>query len=165
MTTATPTFNLGGIVAAVDDDEDDINLLQLLLRKAGAVEPIHVYRRGEDLVSALSNVVQDSLAAIRPLLCFLDVKMPSMNGHEVLRWIRGQRSLDRLPVVMLSSSEHPSDVQQAAQQGAQCYLAKYPQPALLREVIEEAERFALGAPAEECFRLPRNLLLVRGRRG
>jgi hypothetical protein len=65
---------------------------------------------------------------------------------------------------MLSSSEHPDDIKQAAQNGAQCYLTKYPQPAVLREVIDEAERFALGAPASECFRLPCNQLLVRWRR-
>jgi hypothetical protein len=69
-----------------------------------------------------------------------------------------------MPVEMLSSSEHPDDIKQAAQNGAQCYLTKYPQPAVLREVLDEAERFANGVPASECFRLPSNQLLVRWRR-
>jgi two-component system response regulator len=108
--------------------------------------------------------VEESLNALRPLLCFLDVKMPAITGLDVLKWIRSKPELDPLPVVMLSSSEHPEDIRRAAQAGAQCYLAKYPQPAVLRQIVDEAQRFGLGAPADECFRLPNNLLLVRGRR-
>lgn len=151
-------------ILAVDDDRDDVDLLRLLLRKTGLPNPVQIYREGEQVVSALSKIMQQSLKAIRPLLCFLDIKMSSMTGHEVLRWIRAQPILDRLPVVMLSSSEHPRDIQQAAQQGAQCYLTKYPQPTILKQVVEEAQRFVAGQPAEECFRMPANLLLVRCRR-
>jgi CheY-like chemotaxis protein len=152
------------IIAAVDDDADDVDLLRLLLRKAGISHPLQIYGEGEAVVSAMSKLVDDSIKAIWPLLCFLDVKMPAMSGLDVLRWIRSHRSLDPLPIVMLSSSDHPEDIKQAAQHGAQCYLAKYPQPATLREVVDEAERFALGAPASECFLMPKNLLLTRGRR-
>ncbi len=160
----TSVHPLNPIVLAVDDDADDIDLLRLLLRKAGIPNPIEVYREGEQIIQALSKFAQNSLKAIKPLLCFLDVKMPGMTGHEVLKWIRAQPALERLPVVMLSSSEHPDDIKQAAQNGAQCYLSKYPQPAVLKELIDEAERFAQGVPANECFRFPTNLLLVRWRR-
>jgi CheY-like chemotaxis protein len=152
------------IIVAVDDDHDDADLLRILLRKAGLSNPVEIFREGEQLVTSLSKLAQSSLKTLRPLLCFLDIKMPSMTGHDVLRWIRAQPALDRLPVVMLSSSEHPRDVQQAAQNGAQCYLTKYPQPAVLKEVVEEAHRFVAGTPAEECFCMPANQLLVRGRR-
>lgn len=157
----TSTHLNNPIVLAVDDDVDDTDLLRLLLRKAGIPNPVEIYREGEEIIKALSEVAQ---RALKPLLCILDVKMPGMTGHEVLRWIRSQRALDAMPVVMLSSSEHPEDIKQAAQNGAQCYLTKYPQPAVLREVIDEAERFAAGVPASECFRLPSNQLLVRWRR-
>jgi CheY-like chemotaxis protein len=152
------------MILAADDDSDDADLLRLLLRKAGLPNPVEVFREGEELITSLSRLVQTSLKALRPLLCFLDIKMPTMNGHDVLRWIRAQPALDRLPVIMLSSSEHPRDIQQAAQNGAQCYLTKYPQPAILRQVVQDAHRFTLGTPAEECFCLPANLLLVRCRR-
>lgn len=153
------------ILVAVDDDDDDVDLLRLLLRKAGIQQPMQFFRRGEDLVTALSNLAGQAAEAVRPMLCFLDVKMPSMTGHDVLRWIRAQPALNRMPVVMISSSEHPKDIREAAESGAQCYLAKYPQPEVLREVVDEAQRFAFGAPADECFRTPKNLLLVRARRG
>lgn len=154
----------GNIIVGVDDDADDVDLLRLLLRKAGIDRPMQFYRHGEEVIGALSELANSSLKLMRPLLCFLDVKMPAITGHDVLRWIRAQPIFNSLPVVMLSSSDHPQDIKQAMESGAQCYLAKYPQPAVLREVVDEAERFAQGTPASECFRMPTNLLLVRGRR-
>src|SRR5689334_11010137 len=102
------------IIIGADDDADDTDLLRLLLRKAGVPGPIEIYREGEKLVEALGQLVKESMNAARPVLCFLDVKMPAMNGHDVLQWIRAQRPLDRLPVVMLSSSEHPDDIKRAS---------------------------------------------------
>ena len=116
------------------------------------------------MMEALSALVAKSVEAVIPLLCFLDVKMPSINGHELLRWIRQHPQLDGVAVVMLSSSEHPEDVRQAAENGAQCYLAKYPHPTVLKGVLDEAERMAnKGARVcTEWFGLPANLLLRWG---
>lgn len=141
------------IIVGVDDDPDDVDLLRLLLRKAGIDHPLEFYRHGEEVMAALSRFAETSLAAVRPLLCFLDVKMPAITGHDVLKWIRSQRVFDPIPIVMLSSSDHPEDIKEAVKHGAQCYLTKYPQPTVLREVIDEAERFAMGTPVGECFRM------------
>ena len=140
--------------------------MRLLFRKAGVSHPIEVYRRGEDLVDALTDMMKRSVEAMLPLLCFVDVKMPTLNGHELLRWIRKQPALNPVSIVMLSSSEHPEDVRKAAEGGAQCYLAKYPQPSVLKRVLEEAERISMyGATAcHEWFGLPANLLLRWGLR-
>lgn len=152
------------VIYAADDDEEDLALLRLLLRKARVDYPLELFRQGEELVAALSKLIGNSMKAMQPLLCFLDVRLTPLTGHEVLRWIRAQPLLNSLPVVMLTDSEHPRDVITAVQHGAQCYLTKYPQPAVLREVIDDARRFAIGAPADECFRMPTNQLLVRCRR-
>jgi CheY-like chemotaxis protein len=84
----TSTHFNNPIVLAVDDDVDDTDLLRLLLRKAGVPNPVEIYREGEEIIKALTSVAQK---ALKPLLCILDVKMPGMTGHEVLRWIRSQR--------------------------------------------------------------------------
>lgn len=152
------------VIFAADDDKDDLALLSLLLRKAGVELPLRLFRDGQELVAAFAQMLENSVQAIRPVLCFLDVKLADVPGHDVLRWIRAQPRLDKVPVVILSGSEHPRDVTTAMESGAQCYLTKYPQPAVLREVFDEAQRFALGAPADECFRFPTNQLLIRGRR-
>lgn len=148
------------MIFAADDDDDDVNLMRMLFRKAGIRHRFEIFGRGEDVINALAAAVlriEQALDAL-PLICFLDIKMPAMTGHEVLKWIRTQRALDLMPVVMLSSSEHPTDVAQAHANGAQCYLTKYPHPDVLRRVIEDAERLASGAPVTECFTVPTNLL-------
>lgn len=152
------------VILTVDDEEDDIDLMRLLFRKAGVTNPLEVYRKGEDLITSLSGLMEKSVQAVLPLLCFLDVKMPTVNGHELLRWIRQHRQFDSISVVMLSSSEHPEDVKQAAKNGAQCYLAKYPHPTVLRRVLEEADRLSRTGVlvAKEWFGLPANLLLRWG---
>jgi CheY-like chemotaxis protein len=160
-TSLTPTADL---ILSVDDDRDDADLLRLLLRKAKVEFPVQAFFRPDEFLASLATLIADSVRAVRPLLCFLDVKMPVMTGYDLLRWVRQQPALDPMPVVMLSSSELPGDVQRAAREGAQCYLTKYPQPAILRAVVDDAHKFALGSPAAECFRLPENQLLVRGRR-
>ena len=152
------------VIFAADDDKDDLTLLGLLLRKAGVEIPLQIFREGEELVAAFSKLLESSVRAIQPLLCFVDVKLPDGPGHDVVRWMRSQPQLNDVPVIMLTDSDCPRDVVTAVQTGAQCYLSKYPQPAVLREVVEEAERFCLGAPADECFRMPTNQLLVRCRR-
>lgn len=145
------------VIVAADDDEDDVELMRMLFRKAGVSHPFEVFANGEDVIAALKNAMMSAIAL--PLLCFLDVKMPALTGHDVLHWIRQHRELDQIPVVMLTSSEHPADVEQAIRNGAQCYLAKYPHPSVLQQVIAEAERFANGVSASDCFRIAANLLL------
>ena len=158
---ADPTDSRG-LILAVDDEDEDIELMRLLFRKAGVTRPISVYRSGEELVAALSRPGDGSDGPNLPRVCFLDEKMPTMNGHVWIRWIRARPELDHISVVMLSSSEHPADVKEAARNGAQCYLAKYPQPSVLRQVISEAERMTAHNPSKEWFGLPANLLLRWG---
>lgn len=151
------------LIISVDDDEEDVYLLKLLFRKAGVTHPMEIYRCGDDLVAALSALLRKSVKrAMIPLLCFLDIKMPEASGHDILQWIRQHPQLDPISVVMLSSSEHPDDVKRAAEGGAQCYLAKYPQPAVLRSVVDEAERLASGDVSKQWFGLSANLLLRWG---
>lgn len=160
----TTSVEANRVIFAADDDKDDLTLLGLLMRKAGVEIPLHFFREGEEVVAALSKLLHSSVKALRPILCFLDVRLPNSSGLDVLRWIRAQPQLDDVPVVMLTGSESPRDVTAAVQNGAQCYITKYPQPAVLRELVDEAQRFAHGAPADECFRMPANQLLVRCRR-
>jgi CheY-like chemotaxis protein len=62
--------------------------------------------------------------ALQPLVLFLDLKMPRMDGLEVLRTIKGDPALKVLPVVMLTSSREDSDLAESYRLGANAYVVK-----------------------------------------
>lgn len=140
----------------VDDEATDRLLFDRLVRSAGVDRATRVFARGEDLIDALIEVLRGAPA---PVACFVDVKMAGMTGFDVVRWIRCQRAFDDLPVIMLSSSEEPRDLNEAQHSGAQCYIAKFPSPEHFRAIVAEAERVAL-ASTPQPFKLACNLLLA-----
>jgi len=115
-----------GCLLHVDDDEDDVIFLALAAEDVGIVNPIKVARDGKEAISFLKAAVQREKSKERalPSLVLLDLKLPLVMGSDVLRWIRQQPELCRLPVLVLSASDHPSDLQQARELGADAYFIK-----------------------------------------
>jgi CheY-like chemotaxis protein len=144
------------MIFAVDDEADDRSYFARLVGAPGLEYPCRVFPAGEEMIDALLLVLR---GAAPPLACFIDVKMSGMNGFDVLRWIRCQRPLDDVPIVMLSSSDDPQKLSEARGFGAQCYIAKFPTPLQLRSVILEAQRFSTARAREASFHLPYNLLV------
>jgi CheY-like chemotaxis protein len=142
-------------VFLVDDDESDRAIFARLLREAEIPNRLRAFATGEEIIDALIQVLRGASA---PIACFVDVRMPGMNGFDVLRWIRCQHTLDDIAVIMLSSSEETQNLAEARHFGAQCYAAKFPTAEQLRAIIHEADRVATAID-ESTFHLPCNLLL------
>lgn len=145
----------GAVIFAVDDDENDRLLLSRALATAGIAHPCRMFTTGAEMLDALIGVLR---GAPPPLVCLVDVKMAGVSGFDVLRWIRAQSALHAVPVVMLSSSDAPSFVEESHQVGAQCYVTKFPPPEQWREIIAAADRFVTASAAGAAFPLPCNLL-------
>lgn len=113
-------------ILLVEDNEDDVFLMKRALRAAGVSNPVYVVETGQQAVDYLAGAppYQDRSRFPMPVLVFLDLKLPLMSGHEVLAWIRAQRQLEGLTVVVLTSSSEPSDVRRSYSLGANSYLAK-----------------------------------------
>lgn len=141
----------------VDDDESDRLLFLRAMADARLPYRGKVFGCGDDLLDALIDVLRGAPA---PLACFIDVKMAGMSGLDVLRWIRAQSALNRIAVIMLSSSDDPQFLSEAVQFGAQCYATKFPGPEQLREIVNAAERHAAAASCCSAFQLPCNLLVA-----
>jgi CheY-like chemotaxis protein len=139
------------LIIAVDDEVDDIFFLRNVIQKTGIAHRFQPFGNGEAAVAGFSSMLTPDTAFDVPLVCFLDVKMAAMTGFDVLRWIRGQKALDALPVLMISSSDDPRDIDDARTFGAQGYLKKYPSPAAMQTVFDEAKEFALLASPKKTF--------------
>ncbi len=129
-------------VLLAEDNPDDALLFDRLLGKCGvALERVW---NGKEAVERLTGCAEGT-EELKWRLLFLDIKMPFLTGFEVLEWIRGQSALDPLAVIMLSSSNEPSDLRKARELGANGYLQKFPAPADLLTTLTSV--VALSRPA------------------
>lgn len=114
------------VILLVEDREDDIVLIRKAFSKAGLLNPLYVVRNGEEAVAYLLGDKPYANRSEYPLpdLILLDLKMPRMDGFEVLTWIRTQPGIRGLPVVVLTSSQELRDVNQAYSLGANSFLVK-----------------------------------------
>lgn len=113
-------------ILLVDDSANDCLLLQPVFIKVKLLNPLIAVRSGEEAMMYLNGVGKYANRAEYPLPAFilLEIKMPGMDGFEVLRWIRTQPGLRTLRVVMLTSSSDMRDVNLAYQLGANSFLVK-----------------------------------------
>jgi CheY-like chemotaxis protein len=107
----------------VEDNPDDVMLVGLAFSKAEASAKLEVATDGEKAIATLQNNNRDE----PPVCVLLDIKLPSISGFEVLSWIRNQPRFKRLPVIMLTSSLLPTDINRAYDLGANSYLVKPPE--------------------------------------
>jgi CheY-like chemotaxis protein len=113
-------------ILLVENNQDDILLILRAFQRAGVTRRIEVVTSGIEAVAYLQGTppYDDREEYPLPILVLLDIKMPGMDGFEVLRWIRQQWEFLQLCVVMLTSSDHIRDANQAYQLGANSFLVK-----------------------------------------
>jgi len=110
----------------VEDDRSQALLVERVLRKARLANPLHVCENGDEAITYLAGegAFADRDRYPLPVVTLLDLHVPGKSGLEILTWLRGQRSLDDVPVVMLSGSSESEDIDRAFELGAQSYLVK-----------------------------------------
>jgi len=114
------------VILLVEDREDDILLVKNAFHKGGIDNPIQVVRDGEEAIHYLAGEGLYSNRAEYPLpdLILLDLKMPKVDGFDVVRWIRRQPGFGSIPVVVLTSSDAIRDVNRAYALGANSFMVK-----------------------------------------
>jgi CheY-like chemotaxis protein len=112
-------------VLLVDDDADDAELVIECLRRASVAAEIDVVADGVEALEYLSRRGRYAERLTQnPALILLDLKMPKFDGLQVLRHLKSDPALKRLPVVVLTSSAHELDVLAGYDGGANAYVVK-----------------------------------------
>ncbi len=113
-------------ILLVEDDMSDSILLKRGFDKAGVLNPISHLKDGDEALAFLAGVEPyvDREKFPLPALILLDLKLPGMTGLQLLQWMRAQRDVRRIPVVVLTSSDDLSTVNAAYDAGASSYLVK-----------------------------------------
>ncbi|HET9742810.1 MAG TPA: response regulator [Terriglobales bacterium] len=136
-----------GPVLLVEDDPSDARLIQRAFGKMDSSVAIFRLTNGDEVVSYLSGEQPFDNRNAYPLPCvvLLDIKLPRRSGFEVLEWIRRHPSaLNRLPIIMLTSSRHSVDINRAYDLGANSYLAKPDTVPQLEQMASEFQRYWLS---------------------
>jgi two-component system response regulator len=120
-------------VLLVDDSPEDVMIAQRAFRGSRVTNLLTIARDGQEALELVAGGGQP------PELLLLDIKLPRVSGHEVLRRIRADERLAALPVVMLSASQRREDVAESYRLGANSYIQK---PAAFGRFQELLEVFA-----------------------
>ena len=113
-------------ILLAEDDRNDIFLMRKAFEQAGIPNPLFVVHNGQEAVDYMAGTGDYAQRKKFPLpgLMLLDLKMPWMDGFDVLIWLRKQRQFDTLPVVVLTSSHLQSDIDRSRQMGVYDYQVK-----------------------------------------
>jgi CheY-like chemotaxis protein len=113
-------------ILLAEDDENDIFLMGRAFDRAGIPNPLCVVHNGQEAVDYLAGKGQYADRKKYPLpgLLLLDLKMPWMDGFDVLKWLRDQKQFDTLPVVVLTSSKLQADIDKSRDFGVYDYRVK-----------------------------------------
>ncbi|HEY9851936.1 MAG TPA: response regulator [Leptolyngbyaceae cyanobacterium] len=125
-------------ILLVEDDPGDVFRIQRAFRKANIISPLEVVTDGEQAINYLSGqeAYQDRDRYPLPILILLDLKLPRRSGFDVLKWLRNESEVKHLPVVVLTSSDRPDDIERAYLLGANSYLSKPPEIDELLEMVK-----------------------------
>src|SRR5262245_35769570 len=149
-----------GVILLAEDRDDDVLLIRRAFQQSYVTNPIYVVRDGVEAISYLRGEGNYRNREEFPLpdLMLLDLKMPRVDGFEVLKWIREQPSLSSLRVVVLTASEDLRDVNRAYKLGANSFMVK---PVDFEDVVHMGQfltRYWLVlSKAPESHRAPRRI--------
>jgi two-component system, response regulator len=123
----------------VEDDPRSAELAVTYLKVEGFADEVVVARNGVEAINYLLSPEQS--AASMPRLVLLDPNMPRLNGFEVLKRMRADERTRFVPVVMLTSSDHPEDVRRAYELGANSYIDKLSDGVPWNEMVQTVARY------------------------
>lgn len=121
-------------ILLVEDNPDDERLTLRSLRRGNITNPVVVAHNGEEALQRLK------LMRPLPVVVLLDLKLPKVDGLEVLRQLRSQEATRALPIVVLTSSSEEGDIFNSYHLGANSYVRK---PVSIDEFTTTVERLGV----------------------
>ncbi|HLJ30439.1 MAG TPA: response regulator [Candidatus Angelobacter sp.] len=106
-------------ILLIDDSQADVQLTIHALECEGLQHRLKVLRDGEEALKFLMDCLDPA-----PRLILLDLKLPKVNGHEVLKAVKSDPAMKSVPIVILTSSAQESDISTSYRLGANSYIQK-----------------------------------------
>ena len=127
-------------ILLVEDNEGDIFLITEAFENTKLPNILSVVRDGSESLDFLGkNGIYCNVS--QPDILLLDINLPKINGHEVLQFIKGNDSLKHIPVIMLTTSSSPHDINLAYKNYANSYVIKPDGDKTFNDIVNNIEHF------------------------
>jgi two-component system response regulator len=123
-------------ILLVEDNQEDLELTLHALKRENLANHVHVARDGEEALEFLQG--NGNSGACRPKLILLDLKLPKVDGMQVLKQIKSDPRTKTIPVVILTSSKEERDLLNGYHLGANSYIQKPVDFAQFRDTVKNA---------------------------
>lgn len=130
-------------ILLVEDRPSDVRLIVEAFKANNMQNNLSIIGNGEDAVQFLKQKGK-YCEAPRPDIVLLDLKIPKLDGHEVLREIKEDKNLLTIPVIILSNSDSSADINKSYKYHANCYLTKPFKMAEFIDVVKFIDMFWFG---------------------
>lgn len=113
------------VIIIADDDEGHAALIRKNLNRAGIVNDIVTFKNGQDVLDFLFKKGNGPYRVNgTPYLLLLDIRMPKVDGEEVLRRIKEDAELHKMPVIIITTTDDPREVETCHALGCSNYVTK-----------------------------------------
>lgn len=112
------------VILIAEDDEGHARLVEKNLRRADLHNSIQRFDNGQAILDFLFRRGGKQRCADTPYLLLLDIRMPQVDGVEVLRQLKADSELRKIPVIMLTTTDDPREVERCHAMGCSSYLVK-----------------------------------------
>jgi CheY-like chemotaxis protein len=128
-------------ILLVEDDPNDVKLTMKALEEYALANNVSIVNDGEEALDFLyyRGKFEDRENGT-PIVILLDLKLPKINGLEVLRMIKSDKNLKNIPIVILTSSREESDLDECYELGVNAYVVK---PVDFHDFIESIRRLGI----------------------
>jgi CheY-like chemotaxis protein len=144
-------------ILLAEDDEGHASLIQRNLRRAGIINQVKHVQDGQEALDYIRCAGRHADRVLNgPLLLLLDINMPRVDGVDVLRQVKADAKTAKLPVVMLTTTDDPREVERCYALGCSVYITK---PVEYAAFVEALQRLGLFL---QIVKVPRERDLANG---
>ncbi|HGE70665.1 TPA: response regulator [Candidatus Poribacteria bacterium] len=136
-------------IIIAEDNEGHVLLVKKNLRRAGIKNEILHFSNGQDLLDFLFQQGENQNG--KQYLLLLDIRMPKVDGIEVLRQIKQDKRFQKMPVIMLTTTDNPQEIDRCYELGCNVYITK---PVDYEKFMEAINRLGLFIMVIEVPKLP-----------
>ena len=129
------------LIVLVEDDDGHANLVERNLKRAGVANGVLRLKDGQEAIDFVQGKGDYSgRTTSQPMLLLLDIKMPRVDGMEVLRQLKADPRTALIPVIMLTTTDDPREIQRCYELGCSVYITK---PVDYQAFVEAINRLGL----------------------